>query len=75
MPKVMVLAGTTEGLFVFESDAARTKWRRRGTYLKGVSVNHFAWDGKSKTLFATTSTEGVLSSRTFGPSWTALNAS
>lgn len=73
MPKVMVFAGTTDGLFVFDSDAKRRKWKRRGPYLKGLSVNHFAWDPKTKTLYATTSTEGVLASRTLGRSWTPLN--
>lgn len=73
MPKVMVLAGTTNGLYVLESDARRGRWRRRGPYLKGVSVNHFAWDGKGKTLYATTSTEGILASRNLGRSWTPLN--
>ncbi len=73
MPNVSVLAGTTEGLYVFESDGRRRRWRRRGPYLKGISVNHFAWDATSKTLYATTSTEGMLSSRTFGRSWTPRN--
>ncbi len=71
MPKVMVFAGTTSGLFVFESDGARTRWKQRGPYLKNVSVNHFAWD--RRTLYATTSTEGILASRTSGRSWTPLN--
>lgn len=73
MPKVMVLAGTTGGLFVFESNAKRARWKRRGPFLKGVSVNHFAWDPKTKTLYATTSTEGILASRDFGKAWTPLN--
>lgn len=73
MPKVMVLAGTAGGLFVFESDAKRAKWKRRGPYLKGLSVNHFAWDAKTKMVYATTSTEGLLASRNLGKSWTPLN--
>ncbi len=73
MPKVMVFAGTTEGLFVFESDAKRTKWKRRGPYLKGLSVNHFAWDPKAKTVYAATFSEGVFASKTGGRTWTPLN--
>ncbi len=73
MPRVLVFAGTTGGLFVFESDAKRAKWKKRGPVLKGVSVNHFAWDPKAKTLYATTATDGVLASRSFGRTWTPLN--
>lgn len=73
MPRVMVFAGTTDGLVVLESDGARARWKRRGPYLKGVSVHHFAWEPKSKTVYATTATEGVLSSRTFGRTWTPLD--
>jgi len=73
MPRVLVLAGTADGLFVLESDGSRSRWRRRGPLLKGVSVNHCSWDGKTRTLYAATGTEGVLSSRTFGRSWTPLN--
>ncbi len=73
MPKVMVFAGTTEGLFVFESDAKRMKWKRRGPYLKGLSVNHFAWDPKAKTVYAATFSEGVFASKTLGRTWTPLN--
>ncbi|MGH2436424.1 MAG: WD40/YVTN/BNR-like repeat-containing protein [bacterium] len=73
MPKVTVFAGTTNGLYAFESDARRTKWKRRGPYLKGTSVNHFAYDPKSKTLYAATLDQGVMTSKTLGRSWTSLN--
>ena len=73
MPKVMVLAGTTDGLFVFESDAKRAKWRRRGPYLKGLSVNHFAWDRKTKTAYAATFSDGLFASKNQGRSWTPIS--
>jgi photosystem II stability/assembly factor-like uncharacterized protein len=73
MPRVLVLAGTMSGMYVLESDGRRARWRRRGPYLKGISVNHFAWDGRSKTLYAATATEGVLASRNLGRTWTPLN--
>ena len=73
MPRVMVLAGTTDGLFVLESDGKRLRWRTRGPYLAGISVNHTAWSSKDKTLYATTSTEGVLRSSTGGRTWTPIN--
>src|SRR2546422_11460780 len=73
MPKVMVLAGTTDGLFVFESDAKRAKWKRRGPYLKGLSVNHFAWDRKTKTAYAATFSDGLFASKNQGRSWTPIS--
>lgn len=39
MPRVMVFAGTTDGFYVAESDGKRARWRRRGPYLRGMSVN------------------------------------
>lgn len=73
MPKVIVLAGTTNGMYVFESDARRAKWKKRGPYLKGVSVTNFAYEAKSKTLYTATLDHGVLTSKTLGRSWTELN--
>lgn len=73
MPKVMVFAGTTEGMYVFESDARRTRWRRHGPYLKRVSVNHFAWDLRAKTVYAATFDDGLAATRNFGRTWTPLN--
>jgi len=73
MPKVMVLAGTTDGLFVAESDGKRRQWRRRGPYLRGASVSHFAWDAKAKTIYAATFDDGVYASKTMGRTWSPLN--
>ncbi len=73
MPKVMLFAGTTDGLFVLESDGRRRHWRRRGPLLRGHSVNHFGWDAKTKTLYAATFDEGIFTSRTFGGTWTPVN--
>ncbi len=73
MPRVMVFAGTTDGLYVAESDGKRRRWRRRGPYLRGMGVNHFAWDAKTKTLYAATHDDGVYASKTLGRTWTPLN--
>ncbi len=73
MPKVMVFAGTTDGMFVVESDGRRTRWHRRGPYLRGHSVSHFAWDQKSKSLYAATLDEGIFVSRTYGRTWKPAN--
>jgi photosystem II stability/assembly factor-like uncharacterized protein len=74
MAKAMVFAGTTDGLFVFESDAKRSTWKRRGPYLDGLSVNHFSWDAKTKTAYAATFSDGIFTSKNLGRTWTALNA-
>lgn len=74
MPKVAVFAGTVDGLYVFESDGRRKQWKERGPYLRGHSVNHFAWAPKTKTLYAATFDDGVLASRTLGRTWAPLNS-
>lgn len=74
MPRVTVFVGTTDGLYVVESDGKRARWRRRGPYLRGVSVNHFAWDAQTKTLYAATHDDGVYASRTLGQTWVPRNA-
>src|SRR2546422_11683548 len=66
MPKVMVLAGTTDGLFVFESDAKRAKWKRRGPHLKGVSGKQFAWGREKKTGDAGAFSAGLFASKNQG---------
>lgn len=73
MPRVMVFEGTTNGLYVLESDARRARWRQRGPYLKGRSVNHFAWDPRTRTVCAATHDVGLLASRTLGRTWVPLN--
>jgi len=73
MPRTMVFVGTTDGCYVMESDGRRRQWRRRGPYLRGLSVNHFAWDRRSKTLYAATHDDGVYASKTFGRTWSARN--
>lgn len=73
MPKVTVFAGTTDGLYMAESDGRRARWRRRGPYLRGFSVSHFGWDAKTKTLYAATFDDGVYATRTFGRTWKVLN--
>jgi photosystem II stability/assembly factor-like uncharacterized protein len=73
MPKVAVFAGTTDGLFVLESDGKRRRWRRRGPYLKGHSVNHFGWDPRTKTMYAATFDDGIYASRNLGRTWAGLD--
>lgn len=36
-------------------------------------MNHFAWDGKSKALYAATLDDGIFVSRTLGRSWQPVN--
>lgn len=44
--KVVVCAGTKRGLFVFESTAARSRWRMRGPFVKGWQIFHAVVDGR-----------------------------
>ncbi len=42
--RVVVCAGTKRGLFLFESDRERSRWRRSGPFLKGWQVFHAVVD-------------------------------
>lgn len=45
---VLVLVGTTKGLFLFASDAKRTAWRAGGPYFPGQAVYAAAYDGRGR---------------------------
>ena len=73
MPKrSLVLVGTTEGGYYFER--GKKAWRRKGPFLKKESVSHFAYDRKSRTLYATTLTDGAHVSKDLGKTWKPVNS-
>ena len=51
---VTLLVGTKRGLFIFESDAARARWRTRGPYLVGREIYHALVDERDGSLWAAT---------------------
>jgi|ERR1041384_684950 hypothetical protein len=72
--KIILCAGTRKGLFVFESNRARKKWKMRGPYLKGWSVFHAMVDtrstpriyaGCSSPVFAATVMSGDVGGKKF----------
>lgn len=65
----MVAVGTTDGGYLFTSDSNRGRWRKSPRFLKGESVNSFAFNPKTRTLYAATHTEGVFRSRDLGRTW------
>jgi hypothetical protein len=57
---IMVLAGTRDGLVVFESTCERTNWQSRGPYLAGCDVSHAVLDPRDeRTIWAAASGHGV----------------
>lgn len=52
--RTLLLVGTKRGLFIFESDAARSIWRSRGPYLIGREVYHALIDGRDHSVWAAT---------------------
>lgn len=50
---VLLLAGTSKGLFLFRSDQHRRRWRAQGPFLSGYEVNHATLDRRTGTLYAT----------------------
>lgn len=50
--KVLLLAGTKKGLFIFTS-ADRKKWKMDGPFASGKEVNHAIYDVRSRRIYAT----------------------
>ncbi len=50
--EVIVLAGTTKGLFLIESGPDRTGWSVRGPFCDGWPINHAIGDPETGTLWA-----------------------
>ncbi len=71
--KILVLAGTRDGLYLFEGTCAREGWRRRGPYLEGLDIANAVLDPRDgRTIWASASGNGstaVYRSRDFGETW------
>lgn len=52
MPEIGLLVGTKRGLFIFESDVQRARWRARGPFLVGREIYHAVVDPRDGTLWA-----------------------
>jgi photosystem II stability/assembly factor-like uncharacterized protein len=70
-PQVLLCAGTREGLYLFESDRARTIWSRRGPYLGGCDVSALTVDSRGR-IFAGTKQHGLFRSDDGGETWREL---
>ena len=72
---VVVLAGTTKGLFVFTADEARTKWEMSGPHFRGEEIYAAALDtrgGRNRLLVGATSSHwgpSVYRSDDMGATW------
>ena len=71
-----LLVGTRRGLFIFESDGRRARWRARGPYLIGREIYHAVRDARDGTIWAA-SDHAVWGahlhrSADFGESWETL---
>ena len=67
--RTLVAVGTTDGGYLLTSDSSREKWRKSPKFLGGESVNSFAFNPKTRVLYAATHTEGVFRSRDLGKTW------
>ena len=58
--KILVLAGTREGLYLFEGTCAREGWRRRGPYLDGLDIANAVLDPRDgRTIWAAATGNGA----------------
>lgn len=66
--KTVVAVATTEGGYLLSSDSERRSWRK-SKVLKGESVNSFACNTDTGTIYAATLTDGVFQSKDAGRTW------
>ena len=50
--KVLLLLGTKKGVFIFESDRARSNWRLSGPYCEAWPINHVIADPETGVIYA-----------------------
>lgn len=79
MPEqVLVLIGTKKGVFIAESDAARTNWSLRGPYCEMWPTQHAIGDPATGTIYGAAGNEwfgpAVWKSTDLGRSWTHSSA-
>jgi photosystem II stability/assembly factor-like uncharacterized protein len=51
--QVILSLGTRKGVFLYTSDAARSRWQLHGPFLAGQDVNHVTLDARTRNLYAT----------------------
>jgi photosystem II stability/assembly factor-like uncharacterized protein len=68
--RTLLFVGTRKGVFVYESDFEREKWKRTGPYLADQAVPSLAYDHRDlKSLYAATAGAGLHRTRDFGRTW------
>ena len=74
MSQVMILVGTTKGVFLIDGTADRTAWSVRGPFCNGWPINHVIGEPKTGTLWAAGGNDwygaGVWRSGDQGATWT-----
>lgn len=65
----LLLAGTTDGLYVMESDESRRDWKRRGPYLIGQDISAVAIDARDGVTLFAGSEHGIFRSDDRGEMW------
>jgi hypothetical protein len=71
--RVALFVGTNKGGFILTSDGGREKWDVSGPHMRGSSVDHMVYDGRSGTVFMAVNHEiygpEVSRSVDFGKTW------
>ena len=74
MSRTVLLIGTRKGLFVAESDEARSDWQLRGAYCEGWPVYHATLDADTGDIYAAAASEwhgsAIWKSSDLGETWT-----
>ncbi|MDA4128398.1 MAG: hypothetical protein OK422_02915 [Thaumarchaeota archaeon] len=70
---VFVAVGTTDGGFLLSSTSSRKSWTKSSSFLRGESVNNFAYSTEDDRIYAATLTEGVFVSKDLGKTWKSVS--
>jgi len=70
---LLLMVGTSKGLFLYHSDRDRQTWRVEGPFLDGLEVNHATFDRRTGAVYATANSPWFGSrlaySRDMGKTW------
>ena len=68
--RALMFVGTRKGVFVYESDFDRAKWKRTGPYLVDHQISCIAYDYRDqRSVYVATAGGGLHRTRDFGKTW------
>jgi len=68
--RALLFVGTTKGVYVYDGDFEREKWKRTGPHIVNHAINSIVYDYRDqKTVLVATDDDGMWRTQDFGRSW------